>query len=86
MNNNILHNRLNAKNEQHLFHILPYSYLPFAGVLITGVLVVIYLLIHPTLLKDIEFLSSFKVVNNISQVWSSIKFDCFTMIAIFGQP
>jgi len=39
MKNVILQNRLNAKNEEHPFHILPPSYLPFVVALIAGMFV-----------------------------------------------
>jgi len=53
MKNVILQNRLNAKNEEHPFHILPPSYLPFVVALIAGMFVATFaFLMHKDSLKE----------------------------------
>jgi len=53
MDNKILQNRLIAKNEEHPFHILPPSYLPFAVALFAGTFVATFaMLMHADTLKE----------------------------------
>jgi hypothetical protein len=49
----ILQNKLVAKNEEHPFHILPPSYLPFVVALIAGMFVATFaFLMHKDSLKE----------------------------------
>lgn len=53
MDNKALQNRLIAKNEEHPFHILPPSYLPFAVALFAGTFVATFaMLMHADTLKE----------------------------------
>lgn len=53
MNTNILQNKSSAKHEEHPFHILPPSYLPFVVALIAGMFVATFaFLMHKDSLKE----------------------------------
>lgn len=53
MKNVTLQNKLNAKHEEHPFHILPPSYLPFIVALVAGMFVATFaFLMHKDSLKE----------------------------------
>ena len=81
MNNLILQNKASSKNEEHPFHILPPSYLPFVVALVAGMFVATFaFLMHKDSLKEsIPFFNL--LIPGIPSYWRLLTF--FAGLAIF---